>query len=136
MLSLVEEANCGLPHPPLIDSRVVVVGGRGIGGKDGFAQLEALADLLGGVVGASRTAVELGWSPRDRMVDLAGSHIHPDLYVGVGISGSSSHRVALRGARCIVAINSDDSLCARKGFRRPAVAEDQRARLLAALSPL
>ncbi len=92
---------------PLADAPVIVAGGRGIGGVQGFALLAELAGLLGGEVAATRSAVELGWAPRDRMVDVTGASVHPDLYVAVGVSGAFSHSVAIRGARCLAAINRD-----------------------------
>jgi electron transfer flavoprotein alpha subunit len=97
------------PHaaPPLTDARVVVAGGRGMGGAAGFAQLGELAGLLGGAVAASRSAVELGWADRAIMVDVTGHAVHPYLYIATGISGTFSHRLATRGARCLVAINND-----------------------------
>lgn len=92
---------------PLPDARIVVAGGRGMGGAEGFARLEELAALLGGTVAASRSAVEMGWARREQMVDLTGTAVHPDLYIAVGISGAFPHRMATRGTRCLVAINRD-----------------------------
>lgn len=103
----IEPAARPVHRVPLTDARIVVGGGRGIGGAEGFAILQQLADALGGDVAASRSAVELGWATPERMVDVTATHIHPDLYVAVGISGSFPHRFALRGTRCLVAINHD-----------------------------
>ena len=92
---------------PLCDARVVVCGGRGIGGAEGFKTLEDLAAVLGGTLAASRSAVEFGWVDRKRMVDITGTPVHPDLYVAVATSGGFPQRVAWRGTRCLVAINKD-----------------------------
>jgi electron transfer flavoprotein alpha subunit len=107
VISLIEPATVPVRHVPLIDANIIVAGGRGMGGAEGFKLLEQLADLLGGEVAASRSAVEFGWAPRERMVDVTGNAVHPDLYIAVGISGAFPHRMATRGTRCLVAINKD-----------------------------
>lgn len=86
---------------------VVVGGGRGVGGKGGFAMLEALAAALGGVVGASRPAVDAGWISYPHQVGQTGKTIRPRLYVAAGISGALQHRVGVLGSDFILAINSD-----------------------------
>lgn len=106
-LSKIERAQAPKRDIALGDARVIVAGGRGMGGPEGFAQLEELAGLLRGVVAASRSAVEFGWAPRQRMVDIAGNAVHPDLYIAVGISGAFPHRIAIRGTRCLIAINKE-----------------------------
>jgi electron transfer flavoprotein alpha subunit len=91
----------------LEDAAVVVSGGRGMGGAGGFQQLLELAGLLRGAVGASRPACDYGWVPDTLQVGLTGRVIAPDVYIAVGISGSSQHMSGCAGARNIIAINKD-----------------------------
>lgn len=89
------------------EADVVVAGGRGVGGREGFDRLAELATLLGGSVGASRVAVDLGWAPYARQVGLTGKSVSPRLYVACGISGAIHHTLGMRDSSFIVAINSD-----------------------------
>jgi electron transfer flavoprotein alpha subunit len=91
----------------LEDARVVVAGGRGLGGPAPFRELQELAGLLGAGVGASRAAVDAGWVPGNWQIGLTGRTITPELYITVGISGASQHMAGCANAKCIVAINTD-----------------------------
>jgi electron transfer flavoprotein alpha subunit len=91
----------------LEDAGVVVSGGRGIGGEEGFTQLEALAKLLKGAVGATRPPCDNGWVPAGAQVGLTGKIVTPDLYIAVALSGSSQHMSGCSGSKTIVAINKD-----------------------------
>ena len=89
------------------EARVVVGGGRGVGGPEDYDKLETLANSLGGTVGASRAAVNEGWRPHDDQIGQTGTKISPDLYVACGISGAVQHMVGCKGADNILAINTD-----------------------------
>jgi electron transfer flavoprotein alpha subunit len=91
----------------LEDAAVVVGGGRGIGSAEGFRQLEELAGLLNGAVGATRPPCDNGWVPDSAQIGLTGKIIAPGLYLAVAVSGSSQHISGCSGARNIIAINKD-----------------------------
>src|SRR5215469_16639412 len=91
----------------LATARVVVGGGRGVGGPEGFAALEELAGLLGGVVGVSRVVTSQGWRPHRQQVGQTGTKISPELYLACGISGAIQHMAGCLSAKHIVAVNTD-----------------------------
>jgi electron transfer flavoprotein alpha subunit len=91
----------------LATARVVVGGGRGVGGEEGFASLEELAALLGGAVGVSRVVTSLGWRPHKQQVGQTGTRITPELYLACGISGAIQHMAGCLSAKNIVAVNTD-----------------------------
>jgi electron transfer flavoprotein alpha subunit len=91
----------------LADASVVVSGGRGVGSTEGFAPLEELAGLLGGVVGCSRAVTMAGWRPHTDQVGQTGTKISPELYIPCGISGATQHMAGCKGAKKLLAINSD-----------------------------
>jgi electron transfer flavoprotein alpha subunit len=91
----------------LTDAKVVVGGGRGLGGPEAFAILDELAGLLGGAVGVSRVATSAGWRPHAQQIGQTGLRIAPDLYIACGISGAIQHIVGCRAAKRILVINKD-----------------------------
>jgi electron transfer flavoprotein alpha subunit len=91
----------------LATARVVVGGGRGVGGPEGFGALEELAGLLGGVVGVSRVVTSEGWRPHKQQVGQTGTRISPELYLACGISGAIQHMAGCLSAKHIVAVNTD-----------------------------
>jgi electron transfer flavoprotein alpha subunit len=104
VLERIEEASTGVS---LREAKVVVGGGRGVGSAEGFAIIEELAGLLGGAVGCSRVVTSAGWRPHTDQVGQTGTKISADLYIACGISGATQHIAGAKGAKRILAINSD-----------------------------
>ena len=92
---------------PIEEARIIVSGGRGVGGPDGFRIVEELAEALGGAVGATRAAVDAGWIPYAQQIGQTGKIVKPALYVALGISGAIQHKVGMQTAGTIVAVNRD-----------------------------
>jgi len=92
---------------PIEEARVVVAGGRGVGGEDGFKVVQELAEALGGVVGATRAAVDAGWINYAHQIGQTGKIVKPQLYLALGISGAIQHKVGMQTAETIVAVNRD-----------------------------
>ncbi|GAM11872.1 electron transfer flavoprotein subunit alpha [Geobacter sp. OR-1] len=94
-------------HVDIAGADFIISGGRGMMGSENFALLQELADELGGVVGASRSAVDAGWMPQDRQVGQTGKTVRPKIYIACGISGAIQHLVGMQDSDVIIAINRD-----------------------------
>lgn len=100
----IQEAAAALP---IEEARIIVAGGRGVGGEEGFGLVREIADALGGAVGATRAAVDSGWIPYAQQIGQTGKIVKPQLYLALGISGAIQHKVGMQTAGTIIGVNRD-----------------------------
>ncbi|TEU11335.1 MAG: electron transfer flavoprotein subunit alpha/FixB family protein [Anaerolineales bacterium] len=107
-VSLVEEIREKVEGISLDEAEIVIGGGRGIGGPEGFPGLETLAQILEGAVGSSRPPADSGWVPHGKLIGQTGKILSPNLYIAIGISGAPQHMAGISSAKTIIAINKDE----------------------------
>jgi electron transfer flavoprotein alpha subunit len=106
---MVDQAHEEQTGPSIEEADILVAGGRGLGGPQGFGILEELAAALGGAVASTRAVVDSGWYPYATQIGQTGKSVSPKLYIGCGVSGAIQHKVGMQSSQTIVAINKDGS---------------------------
>jgi electron transfer flavoprotein alpha subunit len=107
LVKVVDQVTEAAAALPIEEARVIVAGGRGVGGPDGFALVQEIADALDGAVGATRAAVDSGWIPYNQQIGQTGKIVKPQLYLALGISGAIQHKVGMQTAGTIIGVNRD-----------------------------
>jgi len=107
VIKLVDIITSKTKQVSLTDADIIVAGGRGVGNKEGFKLIEELADELGGVVAASRAAIDSGWIDQSRQIGQTGQTVHPKLYIACGISGAIQHMAGMGESEYIISINKN-----------------------------
>ena len=101
-----EQSAAATAGPRFKDAKIIVSGGRGVGGPENWHYIEEASAALGAAVGCSRPVADSGWVPSSHQVGLSGTMVAPDLYIAVGISGAAQHLAGISAARTVVAINN------------------------------
>jgi electron transfer flavoprotein alpha subunit len=107
VVKVVESIDAAAAALPIEEARIIVAGGRGVGGEEGFRLVEEIAAALGGAVGATRAAVDSGWIPYAQQIGQTGKIVKPQLYLALGISGAIQHKVGMQTAGTIIGVNRD-----------------------------
>jgi electron transfer flavoprotein alpha subunit len=104
---IIQETPKGIGSGAFTNSHIIIAGGRGVRGKEGFDLLRQFADLTGAAVGATRAAVDLGWIPHEHQIGQTGATVRSKIYIACGVSGQIQHLVGMQNCECVISINTD-----------------------------